>query len=262
MKTFAKLLISGIVVVGLVSSRAEARGYLSTGMPEDNAMVANGQGISSPSFWDGLSGANPAGLIRNTDFKLQGTAATFDDSTNNMRESGAILGGNGTVGAGVEYSNYDAGPFPTGQHQINYGLALNLETLHTAFGVSGHTVSNNGGSTYDVGALIALTSQLHLGAVIPNFTNGLHVVAAGFTYAADPMVDFVVDAGYPGISIHTNLIQATAAYGFRFTGDSDDVLVTTKFTAGLGIKLAEMLLVEYEYRGLPEHRVGLTLRFN
>jgi hypothetical protein len=267
--TFALLILS----TSLNPSSAHARGYLaSTSMNEENSMVANGQGISSPSFWDGISGANPAGLINNVDLKLQGAAASFDDTTNNLRGSGGAFAGNGMIAGGLEYSTFNQGPLPSGKSQINGGLAANLSALQTAVGISTHRLSDNGGNSYDVGALITLAPQLRVGAMIPDFSNGLQLVAGGFTYAADPSVDFVVDAGYqlrdkngivkPGLSIHTNLIQATASYGFRFEGDSDDVLVTTKFSAALGLKLAEKILIEYEYRGLPEHRLGLTLRFN
>ena len=261
------------LVFSLISASAEARGYLSSNvMNEENSMIANGQGISSPSFWDGVSGANPAGLVNNVDLKLQGAAASFDDSTNNLRESGGVFAGNGLIGGGVEYSTFNQGPLPSGQSQLNAGLAADLTSIQTSVGISTHRISDNGGNSYDVGALINLSQSLRVGAMIPDFTNGLQLVAGGFTYAVDPMVDFVVDAGYqlrdkngiakPGLSIHTNLLQATASYGFKFAGDSDDVLVTTKFSAALGLKLTNNILIEYEYRGLPEHRLGLTLRFN
>jgi len=264
MTNFGRIGTFGWIVGSLLAvSAAQARGYGSGMFQEDNDMVANGQGVSSPSFWDGISGANPAGLVRNMSIKAQGNIASFDDSTTTLRESGGLLAGNGTYGAGVEYSNFNLQP---------YGAAGTLETLGTTLGISGHAVSNGGGSTYDVGTLIDLFPRFRLGGVIPNFTNGLQTVAAGFTYIADPMVDFVVDAGYqlryqqgivkPGISLHTNMIHATASYGFRFAGTWDSVFVTTKFTAAVGLRLTERFLVEYEYRELPEHRLGLTIRFN
>jgi hypothetical protein len=252
------------------SSASYARGM--SGNYEENTMVANGQGVSSPSFWGGISGQNPAGLIENMGFKLQGAAATFDDSTKNLRESGGLFLGNGTLAAGGEYSTFNQGAYPTGENQINFGIAARLDAVRTTLGVSGHTVSNGGGSSFDIGMLMELAPQLRLGAMIPDVTHGLHTIGGGFTFLADQMVDFVVDAGYqiqnkegivkPGISIHTNIIQATASYGFRFAGMADSALVTTKFTAGLGLKLAQRFFVEYEYRVLPEHRLGLTLRFN
>ena len=269
MKHYTFVSFLGALAAFVFSSPAQARGI--GGMMEENAMVANGQGISSPSFWGGVSGQNPAGLLENYDLKIQGAAATFDDSTKNLRESGGLFLGNGSLAAGAEYSTFNAGPYPAGSDQINFGLGARLQAVHTSIAISGHSVSNGGGSTYDAGMLMDLAPQLRFGAMLPDVTHGLHVLGGGFTYMADQMVDFVVDAGYhlqgkngivkPGLSIHTNIIQATAAYGFRFTGTSDDVLVTAKFTAGLGLKLMEKLFVEYEYRVLPEHRLGLTLRF-
>ena len=254
----------------VISSEAHARGMGS--VIEENAMVPNGQGISSPSFWGAISGQNPAGIVDNFGFKLQGAGASFDDSTKNLRESGGIFLGNGLLAAGAEYTTFNSDPYPQGENQINFGMGGRLQAVHTSVGISGHSVSNGGGSTYDAGMIIDLTPQLHLGGMIPDFTHGLHTVGGGFTFMADQTVDFVIDAGYqlqdrngivkPGISLHTNLLQVTAAYGFRFRGVADEVLVTTKFTAGLGIKLMEKIFIEYEYRVLPEHVLGLTLRFN
>jgi hypothetical protein len=260
-----------IGAIGALTLTVDAYGRGMGSMIEENAMVANGQGISSPSFWGGVSGQNPAGLVDNFGLKLQGAAATFDDSTKNARESGGIFLGNGSFAAGAEYSTFNASPYPVGQHQLNFGLGARLSMIHTSVGVSSQSVSTGGGTSDDVGMIMDMAS-LRLAAMIPDFNHGLHILGGGFVWVADQMVDFVVDAGYhlqdkegivkPGISIHTNLLQATAAYGFRFAGVSDDVLVTTKFSAGLGLKLMDKILIEYEYRVLPEHRLGLTLRFN
>ena len=267
MKYFVKVAVGTWLVMLLATPYSLANGI------EERSMVANGQGISSPSFWGGISGQNPAGLLNNLDFKLQGTAASFDDSTSNLRESGGFFLGNGVVAAGAEYSNYNSGPYARGYYQINWGLGTRVEATRTSLAVSGHQVSVGGGvSSYDLGMIMELSSQTRFGAMITDFTRGLRVIGGGFTYISDPMVDFVVDAGYhlvakygvikPGISFHTYSIQATASYGFRFTGIVDSVIVNTKFTAGIGLKLAEKIFLEYEYRELPEHRLGLTLRFN
>ena len=234
-------------------------------------MVSNGQGVSSPGFWEGLSGQNPAGLINNQRVKIQLGAATFDNSTANARGSAALLAGNGSVAGGIEYSKYNSAPYPQGSAQINGGLALHASSVHTTFGFSGHQYQPNGGSSFDAGILTEIAPMIRFGAIVPDFTHGLHIVAGGFTFNLDPAVDLVVDAAYhlnarngtvkPGMTLHTDLVQATAAYGIKFTGTSD-VFLSSKFTGALGLKVSDNFLVEYEYRALPEHRLGLTLRLN
>lgn len=271
MRNLTKVGLMGLAT--LISVQAHARGYAGGMMGEDRAMVNNGQGVSSPSFWGGLSGANPAGLVNNTEFKLQGAAATSSDSIHHVQESGGAFAGNGQFGVGLQYTNYnDGSSFGDSSHSIDFGLAGTVETLHTAFGLSGHAYNGGGTGTYNAGALIDLAPAVRMGATLPDFTHTLQKFGAGFTYMADQMVDFVVDAGYnfkysnglvkPGISIHTNIIQATIAYGFRFTGTSDDEVVTKNFTGGLALKLMNNILIEYEYQSVLRHRLGLTLRFN
>ncbi|MBC7397096.1 MAG: hypothetical protein H7333_06600 [Bdellovibrionales bacterium] len=256
----------------LLGSSACARGSASGGTGrEDNFMVSNGQGISSPGFGEGISGQNPAGLINNQRIKIQMGAATFDNSTQNAQGSAALLMGNGFLAAGAEYSRYNAAPFARGTSLINGGLALRMSTLNMTLGVSGHLPQPQGAAQFDLGTLIDLAPALRFGAMVPNVTNGVHIVASGFTYSLDPSIDLVVDAAYglgsgdgtvkPGMSIHTDLVQATFAYGLRMMG-VNDVLLYPKLTGALGLKLTDNILVEYTYRGLPEHRLGLTLRFN
>jgi len=237
--------------------------------PEENSMISNGQGVSSPCFWDGLSGENPAGLVLNRSLKFQGGLASFDDHFSELRGSGGVLVGNGLLGAGLEYSQFSEGPAPDGDGQINWGIAGRIGPW--SLGVSGHHYTEGGDGTFDIGALGFVTSNLRWGFQVPDFTHGLHIVAAGLSYSVVPSLDFVVDAAYhlqnengtikPGISIHSRMLQLTAAYGFHLTGQGD-VWLKRKFTGGLGLELSRNVLLSYEYRGLPEHRLGLTLRLN
>jgi hypothetical protein len=271
MKTIQNL---GILAALFFTTAAYARGGYSGGSGnETNYMVANGQGVSSPSFWGGVEGENPAGLAWNQRTKIQGTLAAFDDSLDTTRGSGGILLGNGQFGAGLEYSGYSGdSAYPSGDALLNWGLAGRLTTINTTIGISGHdNIGGISGSSYDVGALIDLSSSLRLGALIPDFTNGLHDVTAGITYMLDPAADIVIDGAYnmqshesmikPGLTFRADMLQATAAYGFHANG-VDDVFLYHGFTGGIGVRLTESVLIEYEYRVLPEHRLGLTLRFN
>ena len=240
---------------------------------EDRYMITNGQGVSSPSFLDGLHGSNPAGLIYNTSIKVEAAGATFDDSTNDIKGSGALLAGNSLIAVGAEYSQFNTEPLPKGTDQLNFGLAGRLSTLNTTFGVSGHAVSNGGGTDFDAGTLIDLFPRLTFGAMVKDFTHGIHELGAGFNFTADSMVDFVVDAAYqidekevtvkPGLTLHTDLIQASAAYGFKVTKNTaDDSFLSRDFSVGVGLKLTQNILIEYQYKVFPQHWVGLTLRGN
>jgi hypothetical protein len=272
-----RALFFGILTALLaVSYSAQARSFDSGGPQSENSyMVANGQGVSSPSFWTGMEGQNPAGLAYNQTTKLQGGLA-FDDNGDSARGSGGILTGNGEYGAGIEYSKYNAGEFYDNDAVLNFGAAARISSLSTTVGLSGHDYLNNGtgssNSSYDLGVLINPMQNVRIGAMLPDFTNGLHVIAAGLTYMVDPAADLVIDGAYqndgnelmvkPGLTLRANnMLQATAAYGFHING-ADDVFLYHGFSGGVGIRLTDSVLIEYEYRVLPEHRVGLTLRFN
>ena len=76
---------------------------------EDQTMISNGQGVSSPSFWEGLKSQNPAGLSFNQRLKFQAGAAAFGSDLNPIRASGGVLFGSSAIGGGIEYSQFDSG---------------------------------------------------------------------------------------------------------------------------------------------------------
>jgi hypothetical protein len=245
---------------------------------EDYAIISNGQGISSPSFWNGIEGENPAGLVNNQSLKLQVAAGSYSGaflgSASNVGAgslgSGGILVGNGMLGSGVDFQEF-MNSSGVKQGKINWGLAGRLQPIATTFGLSSHTLLKGARSTYDAGLMIEPLRQIRVGFTVPNFTNANRTIAGGVTYLLDESVEMVVDADYnshdscgvvkPGVTLHAAMVQAAIAYGVRFKGTVNELL-NQGFTAGLGIKLAQSLLISYEYRGIPDHRVGLTLRFN
>jgi len=125
--------------------------------------------------------------------------------------------------------------------------------------------------TYDAGALIDLDRSLRIGIMLPDVTGGFHTVASGINYTIVPSLDAVVDGAYqiqnnylivkPGMSWHSHMLQLSGAYGLRLIGQGG-TLVTSGFTGGIGLRLASFMLIEYEYQGLTQHRLGLTLRWN
>ncbi len=265
------ILISLVSLLSILSADAyAARGGSGLGMSEDHSMISNGQGIVAPGFWNGIEGENPAGLVSNQTTKLQIGAGSY--SGNQNYGSGAILLGNGMLGSGVEYQNYNhySGTGST-QGKINWGLAGRLQPIMTTIGISSHYTLKGGGTSYDAGLLIEPVQRVRLGFMIPNFTQNAHTFGGGFSYLLEDAVELVVDADYnstsaagnlkPGITFHTDRVQASASYGLRYKGASD-LLIHQGLTCGLGIKLAESLLITYEYHGIPDHRLGLTLRFN
>ena len=244
---------------------ASARGYSGW---ENQAMIANGQGVSSPSFWEGLKSQNPAGLAQNQRLKFQAATATFDDTTHNLRGSAALLGGEGPVGFGLEYSQFDSVPYAPSTHDISGGLALRLDAIHTDFGITGHFVNGSSGS-YNFGFLFDPGHRVRFGLMGTGVQNGFHDLGAGLTFEIDPAIDLVVDSSYnlsskdsvvkPGITLHAARFEISAAYGFNAHGTSEPLLYT-KFSAAIGIELADHVLLEYSYRGLPQHMLGLTIR--
>jgi hypothetical protein len=240
-----------------------ARGSSGSIGMEESAMVSNGQGISSPSFWNALISQNPAGLNFNQTTKLQIGAGQYN--TKEQFGSAGILGGSSILSGGTEFQKSKSS-----QGVLNSGLAVRLAPISTSVGVSSH-YTIKGSSTFDAGLLIDLSNRIRFGFMVPHFTDTVNTFAGGLTYAMDASVDLVVDADYntssragvvkPGVTFRTSMFQASAAYGLFYTGNFTS-LIQDGFTGGLGIRLADSLLISYEYRGIPEHRLGLTLRFN
>lgn len=259
------------LVSGLALSSLEARASGVGGMMEDQTSIPNGNGVSTPSFWDGMSGQNPAGMSFNTTFKVQGTAAAFDSKLSKPKESGGILGGNGLIGAGLEWSKYNTGPITGNGSLANWAVAGRLAAIHSMFGFSGHYSIPGGVGNYDAGTLIDLSRSLRFGAMVTDFTNGLHVVAAGLNYTVMNSVDAVVDGAYriqnnygivkPGLSYHHGFFQFSGAYGVRLVGQGE-VFVSSGWSGAIAVRLTHFLLVEYEYQTRTLHRLGLTLRWN
>lgn len=245
-------------------SGALARGY--GGGYEDQMLISNGQGVSSPGFWEGLKSSNPAGLSYNQRMKFQGCVATFDSAASTISESAGVLGSVGPVGGGVEYSRFGAGPY--GKGAVNWGLATGLDSASLRLGLSGHHLSGANGS-YDFGFLFDPSRAIRFGFLLPAVQNGLRLAGAGFTFGLDSTFDLVIDGAMdlksrdsivkPGLTLHADRFVVTGAYGFRTKGTSDPILYS-KVSAAIGMRITDHILVEYTYRGLPEHLVGLTLR--
>jgi hypothetical protein len=235
---------------------------------EDQSMVANGQGVSSPSFWEGLKGQNPAGLSFNQRLKFQASAAAFGSDLDPIRASGGVLFGSSFLGGGVEFSQFDSGPYASGIGAIQWGLGGNLDVLNLRLGVSGRHIKNTAGS-YTVGLLFEPVRAIRVGLMVPRAQNGIGVVGAGLTFMLDPAIDVVVDGSLepssshgvvkPGLTFHSHGFQLSASYGFRVRGTTDPLLYA-RFSGALGLKLSDHIFLEYSYRGLPEHLLGLTLR--
>ncbi|NDF14921.1 hypothetical protein EB061_06325 [bacterium] len=235
--------------------------------PEDQYMIANGQGISSPSFWEGLKGQNPAGLVNNQRIKFQGTGAFFSDSWSNPRASAAVLAGLGPLGMGIEYSQFDRAPYAPGTSAINWGLATGVRSLGLSLGVSGRHFARVG--SYTVGLAYQPLTWFRLALLLPNVNQSPKVFGGGVTLEVDPAMDLVLDAATdtrssalmlkPGITLHADRFHVSGAYGHRYRGSSDPML-SSGLTAAVGLKVSEHWLIEYSYQGLCRHLLGLTLR--
>jgi hypothetical protein len=257
--------IFSIVALFAITGSAFAKGGF-----EDSFMVSNGQGISSPSYWNGLQGQNPAGILANGSMKLQLGAGSFS-GTNQPYGSGGILLGNNMVGAGVEYISRSSEGSTSGQ--INWGLGGRIQSLATSIAVSSRFVVGNGSPVYDAGILVEPSSRFRFGLMVPNVNATITTVGAGVTVAVDSTVDVVVDADYstsskgglvkPGLTFRSQSLQATLAYGLAYkSGLLTGGLLNDSLTAGLGLKIGNSMMFSYEYRGVVDHRAGLTIRLN
>lgn len=260
-------ILLAVAVLSLSGTVAHARGG-----NEDQFIVSNGRGVSSPSFWNGLEGQNPAGITANSSMKLQLGAGSLS-GTDNVFGSGGLLIGNGVVAAGAEYLSKSTVGSSNGK--LNWGLGGRIQSMNTSIGISSHAVANGGSPTYDIGLIIDPSSKFRFGFMIPNFTGTIDTYAAGMTVGVDNSVDVVVDADYsksasgglvkPGLTFRSQSMQATVAYGFSYSSSSTTAttaVLNDKLTIGFGAKLGNSLLFSYEYRGVVEHRAGLTIRLN
>ena len=231
---------------------------------EERFITSADQGISTPSFWNAIKSENPAGLVLNQTVKLQIGAGSYNGTS--RYTSGGLLMGNGIIGAGVEYQNSNL------PNKINWGIAGRLQGVATAFGLASHTTLEGGGTVYDAGMIIEPIKKVRLGFMLPHFNTNLDSFTGGLAYLVDEdTLEVIVDADYnstfsngvikPGVGFHSERIHAAEAYGLRYLGDST-VVLNQGLSLGLGAKVTEYFLVSYEYRAAPEHRLGLTLRFN
>jgi hypothetical protein len=260
-------ILLAVAVLSLNAVTAHARGGY-----EEQFIVSNGNGVSSPSYWNGLQGQNPAGLTANSSMKLQLGAGSLS-GTNNVYGSGGLLIGNGAVAAGAEYLSKSAVGSNNGK--LNWGLGGRIQSLNTSIGISSHAVANGGAPTYDIGLIIDPSSKFRFGFMVPNFTSTIDTFAAGIAVGVDNSVDVVVDADYsksvsgglvkPGLTFRSQSLQATVAYGVSYASGSTiatSSVLNDQLTIGFGAKLGNSMLFSYEYRGVVEHRAGLTIRLN
>ena len=234
--------------------------------PEEQFMVSNGQGISSPSFSDGLFGHNPAGLALNRSVKLKGSEGMGKDPTSYYQgsyTSASLMMGNGLLGAGVS-----GGGRP--YESLDWGVAGRVQTIFSTFGLSCHTALGVVPSLFDAGVLFEPIHSIRIGFMIPHINEAFDAFTGGVTYLYSDSFEAVVDADYdsqfsigvikPGITFKTDFLQATASYGMRYLGKNGYVALYSGFSAGVGVKVIEPVLVTYEYGGLTTHRLSLMLR--
>ena len=145
------LIRSFLVIFFFVGITVQAEINDVTEMPEESFIVPNGQGISSPSFADGLVAENPAGLVLNHSIKFRvneglGNYGGVVPSINSSEPSGSLLMGNGMIGAGLSGGGR---PYSC----VDWGVAGRIPGISTALGFSAHTHLGVVPSTYDIGIL-------------------------------------------------------------------------------------------------------------
>jgi hypothetical protein len=194
--------------------------------------------------------------------------ASFEESPSSFKESAGVLGALGPFGWGVEYAQFGSAPYASGTGAINWGLASTLDAAALRVGVSGHHLKGSGGD-YDLGVLFDPARQFRFGVLLPSVQNGLRDLGAGLTLGLDPTFDLVVDAAMdlrsrdgivkPGLNLHADRFVVSGGYGFRVHGTTNPIL-NPKLSVGIGVRFSDHILIEYSYRALPEHLLGLTLR--
>lgn len=252
---------------------------------EEGAMISNGQGISSPSFWQGLSSQNPAGTIFNQHIKIQGGLAAFEgrtDSLSDTRGSGGLFIGNGLLAAGFEITQYRSVPYGN-SNRVNWGFAGRIPSAGFTIGISGHHDAPGESKSFDVGTLIEIGGRSRLGIMVPDveqYTKSINqfdaagrnrTFALGLTLKIANSLDFVVDGSYgidrkdgrvkPGLTYYGQWFVVSGSYGFDAIGNGGPLL-SKEFSGGIGLMLSRNILVQYQYKVLPEHLLGLTLRLN
>lgn len=262
LKTYTKIIFVCFVFCYAFSSR-----YVSAAPLEEMSLVTTGLGVAAPSYRDGLSGENPAGLAFNNTSKLHGELSTAENNFNEVRGSGGILIGNGSLGAGLEFQRAN-------ETRLNWGMAASIAPLGTTIAVSGHHAVPGTVGTYDLGMLIGITKNIRLGLQGSNFIGGVDTVGFGLVHSIDPMWSYVLDfmkdlnsGGIlfsPGLALNlSHSVMFTLSYVRSIVDGSIDVLGQNKrtgFKSGLGIRLFQPILFRYEYNDQEQHTFGLSLR--
>jgi hypothetical protein len=239
------LLVSIVVIVGVISSDAHARGGSGN---ELSHFLSNGYGVSSPGTNLAIY-ENPSGLLYNIGPKVQASVAA-GDGFDPANPGAHLLLGNGSVGAAIGYRHRGSSG-----GEIEYGLAAGLDSLNVAFGLGGGVALNdNDASNTDLnlGMLFNPHGKLTFGLTAYGIVGGVSGLGGGLAYDLSQSATFVVDTRTnseldawslkPGLGIHLQELQLVVGYGLDVvegnSGGSEGVSFGLGFRLGSSAHLA------------------------
>lgn len=249
-----------MVATGIVQNDAFAAG--SSGLPE----ISVSAGIASPSATSAIL-QNPAGLTRNRRLQIEAHSAFPGNGLENPTLGAGIFGGGNGFGAGAGVNHSTQGSVSTAY----YGLGVQAGGAGFSLGISGMTsISNGGGSSFDLGLLIGGADRFRIGATVMDFTESGREFGLGVGFGLGGGASFVTDLAIgsefdnpwlqPGIVVGSSSAALTLSYGFALRSSSSGTSqVSDGITFGGSLEAGQNLRLSVYYRQLSHLYAGLGI---
>lgn len=230
--------------------------------PSDG-LVQSAGGIVEPAFSTALL-TNPAGLIANSHgLSFTGQAGSNLSSPAGTSGAGGLLYAQPSYGIGAGLRDL------AGNTSAFYGMAAEVSSIQTSFGISGYTgISPSGGTSFNAGIRSSLSPNLKVALE----SYGLGTFSAwggGISYQAFPgfhfLSDFACNGSFggweaqPGIRVGNETAALSMSYGI--SSNASPGILSSGFAAGAGLKLSQSVVLQAYYNELMTLYAALTLAF-
>lgn len=227
-------------------------------------LLSTAAGISSPSYASAFM-ENPAGIIFNSQTKVQGSLWTPNDKLDPLGAGAMLILGNGSAGAGV-------GVLGTGtdNYSLNWGLAADVGPVALGFNGSKSMKGSGAGWGLDVGALINPKDAFRIGVVGYGLADGPDAIGAGVGYDVSGAT-LAIDGARsmlkgrdeitvkPGLTVNAGNFSLSGGYGFEVQGKGGTP-IPTGTSLGVGYASGGAWSAQFYYNQLAYYYLGVTCR--
>ena len=232
---------------------------------ENSNLVPTGDGIARPSYSSGVD-QNPCGVILNSKNKFHFEALIPKSGGENGYGAHFLFGNSNYMGASIGVRNIN---------KDNYGilgLALKLNSLDTALGVTAKSKFNGDSADAHVGLMIGSSKAVKLAVAAYGVRGGIDGFGGGLGIDVGSGAGISIDAGVdnkgkglrvkPGLIVSNNQIALSAAFGFDVDKKAHGYNpISSDFSAGLGISATNNIKLEALYQTISNIYAGLSYVF-